>query len=219
MYGISASPAELFVYKEGGVFNVSVRTQADRTWSASPDASWLFITSGASGQGNGTMQLSIPANDGQLVATTFTGVASPFGGDASTPGGATVIGGLFPFGAPTRIGNVNLAVSPFGRSISVKVTQAASDCTMNVFPSKLSVGELADTYTLSVVTPSHCDWTVAESLPWLTLNPTSHGKGPATVTVKVVSNPLPVARHGSIVVAGKTIPITQAAGECLTCGL
>jgi len=202
MYGISAGPAELYVYKEGGVFTVNVWTQADRTWSASDDGWWLGITSGSSGQGNGTIRLSIAPNDGQLVATF-----------AAT----SLIGGLTPPLAPTRTANVNVALTPFSRSVSVKVIQAAGDCTMSVSPSKLTVSSLAGTYTVHVSTPSHCDWTVAESLPWVTLSPSSHGKGSGTVTVKTLTNPLVIRRSGSIVVAGKTISITQEPGECLLC--
>ena len=43
---------------------VSVTARADCTWTASSEASWLTITSGASGTGNGSVQFTAAANTG-----------------------------------------------------------------------------------------------------------------------------------------------------------
>jgi hypothetical protein len=46
----------------GGTGSVSVSTARECTWSASSDAAWLTITSGASGQGDGTVQYAAAGN-------------------------------------------------------------------------------------------------------------------------------------------------------------
>jgi glucose/arabinose dehydrogenase len=46
----------------GGTGTISVSTQAQCTWSATPSASWITITSGASGTGNGTVNYSVASN-------------------------------------------------------------------------------------------------------------------------------------------------------------
>ncbi|HET7217905.1 MAG TPA: BACON domain-containing carbohydrate-binding protein [Vicinamibacterales bacterium] len=46
----------------GGTGSLTVSTARECTWSASSDASWLTITAGASGQGDGTVQYSAAGN-------------------------------------------------------------------------------------------------------------------------------------------------------------
>jgi hypothetical protein len=48
----------------GGPGSVTVTSTAGCPWSASSPVSWITITSGASGTGNGTVQYSVAANDG-----------------------------------------------------------------------------------------------------------------------------------------------------------
>ena len=52
----SAVPAD------GGKGVISVKTDRDCTWTAEPDAPWLSITAGRSGQGNGTVEFAAAAN-------------------------------------------------------------------------------------------------------------------------------------------------------------
>jgi hypothetical protein len=46
----------------GASGNVGVATDADCQWTASSDSSWIAVTSGASGSGNGTVAYSVAAN-------------------------------------------------------------------------------------------------------------------------------------------------------------
>ena len=52
----SALPAD------GGKGVISVKTDRDCTWTAEPDAPWLSITAGRSGQGDGTVEFTAAAN-------------------------------------------------------------------------------------------------------------------------------------------------------------
>ena len=51
----------------GGTGSVSVSTARECTWSASSDSSWLTITSGATGQGDGTVQYAATSNPAPSV--------------------------------------------------------------------------------------------------------------------------------------------------------
>lgn len=48
----------------GGSGSITVTTGAGCAWTASPGASWIVITGGSSGQGNGTVSYSLSANGG-----------------------------------------------------------------------------------------------------------------------------------------------------------
>ncbi|MGC4119667.1 MAG: S8 family serine peptidase [Myxococcales bacterium] len=66
------SPASLSPPSAGGPATVSVSTAADCAWTASSNAPWLTITSGASGTGPGTVGLSVAANSGASRTATLT---------------------------------------------------------------------------------------------------------------------------------------------------
>ena len=72
----------------GATRNVTVTTAAGCTWTTTPHVSWITVTSGASGNGNGTVTLAIGANligsrsgtatvAGQTVTVNQLGVIAP----------------------------------------------------------------------------------------------------------------------------------------------
>ncbi len=78
---LSISPTEKWFSSVGGAAAVSVvmTTGGDCPWSATSKATWITITSGASGNGNGTVGYSVAANTGAsrtgamtIAAQTFT---------------------------------------------------------------------------------------------------------------------------------------------------
>jgi len=62
--GISISPATGSYGAEGGTGTIAVTAPSGRTWTAASYALWITITSGASGNGNGTVHYSVAANSG-----------------------------------------------------------------------------------------------------------------------------------------------------------
>ena len=56
----------------GGNITVNVANPAGCTWTASSNASWITVTSGSSGSGNGTVALSVQANTGSARTGTVT---------------------------------------------------------------------------------------------------------------------------------------------------
>lgn len=56
------APASNSFTAAGGTGSVTVTTQSTCSWATASPASWLTITSGASGKGNGTVSYSVSAN-------------------------------------------------------------------------------------------------------------------------------------------------------------
>jgi hypothetical protein len=56
------SPMSHTFDKSSGTQSVSVTTQSGCAWTAVSNASWITVTSGASGTGNGTVAFTVAAN-------------------------------------------------------------------------------------------------------------------------------------------------------------
>jgi hypothetical protein len=105
----SISPTDASFSASGGTGSVSVTTQAGCPWTASSGATWMTITSGNSGTGNGTVNYSISSNTSsssrmagstiasrvftvdQAGATTYTITASAGTGGTITPSGSVSV--------------------------------------------------------------------------------------------------------------------------------
>jgi hypothetical protein len=84
----SISPASKTFGQTGGTGTVAVTTQSACSWNVSSGASWMTITSGSSGTGNGTVYYSV----------------SPYTGPASRTSASTIAGQAFTItqtGVPT----------------------------------------------------------------------------------------------------------------------
>ena len=57
---------------------VTISTNSGCAWTAASNVSWVTITSGASGSGNGSVQFSVAANTGGARAGTLTIAGQPF---------------------------------------------------------------------------------------------------------------------------------------------
>ena len=68
----SISPGNQKVESSAGTGTVTVSTNSACTWMASSNASWITVTSGASGTGNGTVTYSYDANTGGDRKGTLT---------------------------------------------------------------------------------------------------------------------------------------------------
>jgi hypothetical protein len=69
-YGIAPTTQNFVV--GGGTGTVSVTTQTGCNWTATSNAAWVSITSGASGTGNGSVGFSVAANSGAQRTGTMT---------------------------------------------------------------------------------------------------------------------------------------------------
>ncbi len=104
-----------------------------------------------------------------------------------------------------RSGSVTIA----GKTYTI--SQSAAPCTYNILPSSGSFTADGGTGSVSVTASStSCAWTASESLSWVSLS-TAGGTGNGTVTVNVTANTGVAARFGSVLIAGKSYIINQAA--------
>ena len=69
-YGLSANSTN--VAAGGGTGSVNVQTSGGCSWTASSGATWITITNGASGAGNGPVQFTVAANSGPARNGTLT---------------------------------------------------------------------------------------------------------------------------------------------------
>jgi hypothetical protein len=60
--GYTAAPTTASYPAAGGTGGITITTQAGCAWTATSQATWITITAGASGNGNGTVQYSVAAN-------------------------------------------------------------------------------------------------------------------------------------------------------------
>ena len=74
----SISPTGVSVGASGASGSITVTTQSGCAWTATSAASWMSITAGSSGTGNGTVKYSIAANTGtssRTAASTIAGIS------------------------------------------------------------------------------------------------------------------------------------------------
>jgi len=75
-YGLSSTSAS--VPLTAGTGNITVTAGSGCLWTASSNVSWITVTSGASGTGNGTLNYSVEANAGATRTGTITIGGQPF---------------------------------------------------------------------------------------------------------------------------------------------
>jgi hypothetical protein len=68
----SVSPETHTVASSGGTASSTVTTGDGCAWTATADATWITITSGASGSGSGPVQFTVAANTGAVRSGTIT---------------------------------------------------------------------------------------------------------------------------------------------------
>ena len=59
---ILVAPVDINLCMAGGNVTTTVTTQPNCSWTASPDASWLNVSSGSSGTGTGAVTVTVPSN-------------------------------------------------------------------------------------------------------------------------------------------------------------
>jgi Putative binding domain, N-terminal/Viral BACON domain len=91
---------------------------------------------------------------------------------------------------------------------------APAGCNYAVSPQSDSFAAAGGSDTISVTTGNGCGWSASTSTPWLTINSGASGTGYGLVNFAVGANTSTSARSGSLVVAGQTVPITQAGISC-----
>jgi fibronectin type 3 domain-containing protein len=156
----SISPTSQTFGSAGGTGTVSVTTQTGCGWTSASGASWMTITSGSSGTGNGTVNYSIAADTGasRSAASTIAGKAftvsqtsqtSTYVITASAGGGGSI--------SPSGSVSVNAGASQF-----FTIAASTGHRISNVTVDGASVGAVAS-YTFNNVSANH---TIAASFSY-----------------------------------------------------
>ena len=110
------APTSQNVSALGGTGSTAVTTQSGCQWSASSNASWISVTSGASGTGNGSVAFSVAVNLGGARTGTITAAGRSF-----TVNQAAAL----PQTCAYSVSPGNLKMGKNGDSKSVKVTTSS----------------------------------------------------------------------------------------------
>ena len=90
---------------------------------------------------------------------------------------------------------------------TVTFTQAANSCVYSVTPTSFTVPPNGNIFTLSVTSGTTCSWTATTTDTWITITAGSTGSGIGAVSFTVPATT--ASRTGALLVAGRTVTITQ----------
>jgi hypothetical protein len=139
-------------------------------------------------------------------ALTISGSSVGMGSSSAIPFSVTAGPNTSPTGTQTSIVRID--------SATFSVHQSEWRCPDPVLtPASLSAGLAAGTKIVSVNMPVGCSWTAAPSAPWMRIISGDRASGAASMVVYIDANSFS-ARSGSIMVAGKTVTVTQSGGAC-----
>ncbi len=187
----SISPTSQNVSAAGGPGTpISVTAAGRCQWTASSGATWIAITSAASGTGNGTVTFTVSAN----TAAARTGTLS-IGGRAS---------------AVTQAAGAN---APPPSPPPPPPPSPPPACNYSISPTNDSARVLGDTGSVDVSTTSACAWTASSNAAWITITSGGSGTGNGSVRYLVLPN-IGGSRTGTLTIAGQTFTVTQAALAC-----
>jgi len=110
------SPTSANVPSGSSTNSFNINSGAGCTWTTASNASWITVTAGASGSGNGTVQYAVAANTGPARTGTITA-----GGQTFTVNQAN--------GCTFSINPSNQSFTPAAGSGSFALTASNSDCT------------------------------------------------------------------------------------------
>ena len=100
-------------------------------------------------------------------------------------------------------------------STSTSVTApTAEKCQVSAGSAPAAFGASGGGGTIAVTAARDCAWSVATSVPWVTITGSRSGQGDASIAFTVASNPAPAKRTGAISVADQDIQLSQDGAPC-----
>lgn len=164
-----------------------------------------------------TADAAIAASGGTATAGVATTAectwtaSSDAGWTTVASGGSSTGSGTAVFNVATNSGGLRTAtITVAGRTFTLTQAAATTPCGFAISPSSASVAASGGTGSTTVTTSAACAWTAASNDPWITVTAGASGAGTGPVTFSVAANVGP-ARSGTLVVAGQTFTVSQAA--------
>ena len=180
----SVAPVDINLCMAGGNVTTTVTTQSNCSWTASPDGSWLNVSSGSSGTGTGVVTVTVPSNY-----------------DAPRTGTIQV---RWP--TPTLGQNVRIAQAGCRYAVSktaIAFTASGGSGTFDVI-------QQSDPIECGGATQDQCVWSAVADVSWITITSGMPRSGDNPVSFTVAANAGADARVGTITVRDKVVLITQA---------
>jgi hypothetical protein len=178
---IDLNPREQTVDDDGGSGTVQVDVRDGCEWAAQVEGSWLRITGGSSGSGDGRVTFVAERNPGDRRA------------------GAIIVG------------DARAIIRQAARSGSPgDPTPPSPACTYTIAPASVSLSAAGGGGSVSVSAGGGCTWTADSAASWITVTSGSTGSGNGSVGYLVLPN-TGGERTGSIAIAGRSFVVTQAA--------
>jgi hypothetical protein len=109
-----------------------------------------------------------------------------------------------PVTGPPRTGSVTIA----GQNVQV---DQGTGCNYAIAGDTFAVDAAGGERQVAVTAPAGCSWTAQSQATWITLTNGASGSGSAVVTFRVAGSDGP-GRSGTLIVAGRTITVTQSLG-------
>jgi uncharacterized protein (TIGR03437 family) len=293
------SPTSQTFSASGGNGSISVATQTNCNWTARTDDDWIVITSGASGNGSGTVSYRVAVNASPIPRAGFITVAGQTfivgqAGTGATCGltpisiGQTVNGALVNTDCRSPIYGANFYADLWyftakaGQQVAIQMNSTEFDaylaligpdgelldedddgggglnaripltsgfvtlpqdgtyiieassasenelgkytlsltapagCTFALSSTSQSIAANGGTGSVTVTSPTNCNWTAASNVDWITLTSGASGSGNGAVNYSVAANTSTNSRTGTITIAGQTFTITQTGSSNCT---
>ncbi len=214
-----------------GVVNYSAaaNTTAQRAGTLMVGGQVFTVTQAPSGGGTGPpactftfdpSSVSIPPEGGSLSQTITTQAGCPWqvtSADAwvsiTSPASGTGSGtvnyswAINPSpGSRSTMLSVSSTNAPAG---SITITQAGNTCTFQWTLTSAPADALGGAYSIGVVAPQGCPWSVSADAAWLTVTSGNPGNGNGIVGYSVAANPVARQRSGFLNLFGRLFSITQ----------
>jgi subtilase family serine protease len=181
--------------------------------SASPAS--VAVKAGASATTSVT--LSVSGGFNSAVALSVSGLAS---GLTAAFSPATIAAGstsstLTLTASAQAAGNSTMTITAAGggltRTVPVVISISAASCSYAIDPTSVSLASATGTYSVKVTATVGCSWTAVSNSSWITVTAGATGSGSGTVNYSLAANTATTARSGAIVIAGRTLAVTQGA--------
>ena len=125
-------------------------------------------------------------------------------GSQTRSGSADVVFDVEAVTGPPRIGTLTIA----GQTVEV---EQGTGCTYATAVTALNVGSAGGTSEVPVTAPSGCAWRATSQAPWIAILEGQSGSGPGRTRIRVDATNGPT-RTGTLVVAERTVTVTQSSG-------
>ena len=198
------SPTNQSIGSSGGNFQVNVIGTTGCSRTAVSTTSWINVSSGSTGDGNGIVNLSVQANTGIARNGTVTIAGQTFTVNQAAGTIATPTPTPTPQQTPTPTPIVTPTPSP-----------TPVPCTYSLSASSASIAATGATGTFTITTSPGCNWSAISYNPWIRITSLNNGTGSGWVDYFVDPNP-GEERGGSIAIAGQFFTIIQTGNTACT---